>query len=360
MSAPDGAGQRLGHRRPKDHHDPARDQQPGATGSRTTGTAPSAQGPTLVVVAGAGSLRGDGHPRRHRGRLRRRRRGSRVLVPDRLGRGESAAEGRLDLDREVEALRAVRRGRRRAGRAVRALVGLLDQPVRGGAGPAGRRAGAVGGARWPHPRARHDGLGRRARARIDAGALEAAQEWYMKDMPPEWLAGAKASPAWPAIYADVVSLRADGESLRWATAAAGVRRAARPGRRPGAGDVRQLHVPGDGRGGRADPVGPAADRGPRGRRRAPRVGRRPPSRRCWPTFVRSVAGPTLTVPTADDRPGSACSTRPSPRRRTGRAARRSGSSTCAQAGSGCGSTRSGSPTATAVGSATRGGRPGRP
>ena len=30
-----------------------------------------------------------------------------VLVPDRLGRGESTAEGRLDLDREVEALRAV-------------------------------------------------------------------------------------------------------------------------------------------------------------------------------------------------------------------------------------------------------------
>jgi len=39
----------------------------------------------------------------------------------------------------------------------------------------------------------------------------------MKDMPPERPAGAQASPAWPAIHASVVSLRADGQSLRWAT-----------------------------------------------------------------------------------------------------------------------------------------------
>jgi pimeloyl-ACP methyl ester carboxylesterase len=38
----------------------------------------------------------------------------------------------------------------------------------------------------------------------------------MVDMPPEWLANAKASPAWPAIAAGVVSLRADGQALTWA------------------------------------------------------------------------------------------------------------------------------------------------
>lgn len=41
----------------------------------------------------------------------------------------------------------------------------------------------------------------------------------MKDMPPAWLAGAKASPAWPAIYAGSVSLRADAQALGWAVGA---------------------------------------------------------------------------------------------------------------------------------------------
>jgi len=40
----------------------------------------------------------------------------------------------------------------------------------------------------------------------------------MKDMPPEWLAGAEASPEWPLIAAGVVSTRADAQSLAWATA----------------------------------------------------------------------------------------------------------------------------------------------
>ena len=53
---------------------------------------------------------------------------------------------------------------------------------------------------------------------IDAGDTEAAQRHYMKDMPPEWLAGAEASPEWPLIAAGVVSTRADAQSLAWATA----------------------------------------------------------------------------------------------------------------------------------------------
>lgn len=40
----------------------------------------------------------------------------------------------------------------------------------------------------------------------------------MKDMPPEWLAGAKASPEWPEIAAGVVSTRADAQSMAWAIA----------------------------------------------------------------------------------------------------------------------------------------------
>jgi pimeloyl-ACP methyl ester carboxylesterase len=178
--------------------------------------------PAVVLVAGAGSLRGDVGVA-ETARLVAAE-GLTVLVPDRLGRGESVSPStgsgnvRWDLDREVEGLRAVVEAA--GGRAV--LCGhssgcsislyaaaqglpvdglvLWEAPV---AAPAQRTADWV------------DELERR----IDAGELEAAQEWYMKDMPPEWLAGAMASPAWPAIYAGVVSLRADGQSLRWTTAA---------------------------------------------------------------------------------------------------------------------------------------------
>lgn len=174
------------------------------------------EGPAVVLVAGAGSLRGNEEIVAATGRLAAEQ-GVAVLVPDRLGRGESVAEGRLDLDREVDALRAVVDAA--GGRAV--LCGhssgcsiSLYATAQG--------VPVDGLVLWEAPvsapaadtRAWVDGL----EQRIDAGELEAAQEWYMRDMPPEWLAGAKASPAWPAIYAGVVSLRADGQSLRWATA----------------------------------------------------------------------------------------------------------------------------------------------
>ncbi|SDV00115.1 Pimeloyl-ACP methyl ester carboxylesterase [Microlunatus sagamiharensis] len=172
------------------------------------------EGPTVVLVAGAGSLRGDARVVRTTELLAAA--GVTAVVPDRLGRGSSAAEGTLDLDRELEALRAVVDANggtavlcghssgcsislhaAAAGLPVAGLV-LWEAPL---AAPAARVADWV------------EGL----EQRIDAGELEAAQEWYMRDMPPEWLAGAKASPAWPAIYAGVVALRADAQSLGWAT-----------------------------------------------------------------------------------------------------------------------------------------------
>ena len=176
---------------------------------------PIGDGPAVVLVAGAGSLRGE-EPVVATARLVADR-GVAVLVPDRLGRGESAVEGSLDLDREVEALRAVvdAAGGRAAlcghssGCAISLYAAAAGVPVDGLVlWEAPLSAPAARTREWV------DGL----EQRIDAGELEAAQEWYMRDMPPEWLAGAKASPAWPAIYAGVVSLRADGEALRWATA----------------------------------------------------------------------------------------------------------------------------------------------
>lgn len=54
---------------------------------------------------------------------------------------------------------------------------------------------------------------------LDAGEVEPALEWYMKDMPPEWLAGAKQSPGYPHMVAAIGSQRADAESLAWAASA---------------------------------------------------------------------------------------------------------------------------------------------
>lgn len=177
------------------------------------------EGPTVVLVSGAGSLRGDAGVAETARLLAGA--GVRAVVPDRLGRqgpasGSDAPE-RWDLDRELEALAAVvddHGGRAvlcghssgcsislRAAAAGLPVAGLVlwEAPL---SMPAARAA------EWA------DGLGQR----LDAGELEAAQEWYMRDMPPEWLAGAKASPAWPAIYAGSVGLRADAQSIAWATA----------------------------------------------------------------------------------------------------------------------------------------------
>ncbi len=183
-----------------------------------TGTAP-----TVVLVAGAGSLRG-AEPVLATAALTAAA-GVSVVVPDRLGRGESGADPsagsgdvRWDLDRELEALRAVIEatgGRavlcgHSSGCAISLVAAARGLPVDGlllWEAPLSATATDTTG--WA------DGFERR----LDDGALESAQEWYMKDMPPQWLAGAKASPGWPAIYAGSVSLRADAQAMRWTTAA---------------------------------------------------------------------------------------------------------------------------------------------
>ena len=62
---------------------------------------------------------------------------SRTVVYDRLGRGESPAEGRIGLDRELAVLTGLAyRASRRPGCALRPLVGLLDPSgVRGDTRP---------------------------------------------------------------------------------------------------------------------------------------------------------------------------------------------------------------------------------
>ena len=174
-------------------------------------------GPALVFVAGAGPYRAtDPYTTETAERLAAL--GLTTVVFDRLGRGDSLADGRLDLDRELAAVAAmidVAGGSavlcgHSSGCAVSLRAAAQGLPVAGLAlWEAPLETSADETAAWAAEIER----------RMDAGDLEGATEHFMKDMPPEWLAGAKSSPDWPAIAASVVSQRADAQALAWATRA---------------------------------------------------------------------------------------------------------------------------------------------
>ncbi|RUR03221.1 alpha/beta fold hydrolase [Labedella endophytica] len=175
------------------------------------------EGPALIFIAGAGPSRaGDAVTTETAERAAER--GITTIVFDRLGRGETQADGVLDLDRELETLAALIEEAggfavlcgHSSGCSIALAAAVSGLPV-------------VGLALWEAPIA-GDPAEARAWATeflrlLDAGELEPALEWYMKDMPPEWLAGAKQSPDYPAMVAAVVSQRADAESLLWAASA---------------------------------------------------------------------------------------------------------------------------------------------
>lgn len=53
------------------------------------------------------------------------------------------------------------------------------------------------------------------RTQIASGDGDATVSYFMKDMPPEWLAGARHSPGWPVMVGMGPSLEADAESIAW-------------------------------------------------------------------------------------------------------------------------------------------------
>lgn len=174
------------------------------------------EGSAVVFVAGAGPSR-ETDPITTQTAKQLAGEGFTAIVYDRLGRGESLVDGPIHLDRELEALGALLQLTGPAvlvghssGCAIALKAAVDGMPVAGLVLWEAPIGAIVGGAQpWS------DELGRR----IDAGALESAQEHYMKDMPPEWLEAAKNSPAWPVIVQRVVSLRADAEALGWAESA---------------------------------------------------------------------------------------------------------------------------------------------
>ena len=174
-------------------------------------------GPALVFVAGAGPFRATDPWTTATAEVAAER-GISTFVYDRLGRGESAASGRIDLARElaaVEALIEVGGGSavlcgHSSGCTISLAAAVEGLPITGLALWEAPIGGVGGGARaWAAEVDR----------RIDAGDLEGALAHYMKDMPPEWLEGARTSPIYPELVAQVVSYRPDGESLAWTESA---------------------------------------------------------------------------------------------------------------------------------------------
>lgn len=174
-------------------------------------------GPAVVFVAGAGQFRAT-DPGTTETAERAAAAGITTIVYDRLGRGESPAEGVIDLDREIAAIAAlideaggsaVLCGHS-SGCTIALAATVRGLPVDGlmlWEAPIG---GITGGtAKWADEILR----------RIDEGDLEGALVHYMKDMPSEWLEGARQSPMWPAMVARVVSNVADAQSLAWTESA---------------------------------------------------------------------------------------------------------------------------------------------
>lgn len=170
-------------------------------------------GPAVIFVAGAGPFRAV-DPWTTETAERAAQQGLTTVVADRLGRGESPAGGWIDLDREIaalDALIAVAGGRavlcgHSSGCTIALSAATRGLPIDGlmlWEAPFGGQSGGAGP--WAAE----------VLQRIENNDLEGALVHYMKDMPPEWLEGARSSPMWDAMTAAVVSYVADAQSLAW-------------------------------------------------------------------------------------------------------------------------------------------------
>jgi pimeloyl-ACP methyl ester carboxylesterase len=176
------------------------------------------QGPAIILVAAAMLFRGFDPTTAEMGRQLAAR-GFTVVNYDRRGRGESAEATSFTLQDEIDDIAALL-----------AVVGGEAALFGNSSGGAICLAAAAAGlpltklALWEVPLGPENGTDGAAffaglRERIAAGDQVGTIEYYMKDMPPEWLAGAKQSPSWPTMVALGHSLAADAESLAWAQSA---------------------------------------------------------------------------------------------------------------------------------------------
>lgn len=172
-------------------------------------------GPAVVFVAGAGPFRATDPVTTRTAELCADQ-GLTALVFDRLGRGDSPADGVLDLDRELHALSSVIDAAgppavlvgHSSGAAIALCAADAELPVAGlilWEAPLAAPADDV--AEWITEFER----------RLDAEDYVGATEQYMKDMPPQWLEALRASPDFELLARASASQRADGEALVRAT-----------------------------------------------------------------------------------------------------------------------------------------------
>ena len=143
---------------------------------------------------------------------------------DRRGRGESPAEPPITLAQTLDDLRALIDVATEGADDAVALFGSSS----GGAIALAAAASGLAVSKlvlWEVPLSAELGLDGAEflaglRERIAAGDGDATIEYFMKDMPPEWLAGAKSSPGWPIMTAMGPSLEPDSEALAWTQSAA--------------------------------------------------------------------------------------------------------------------------------------------
>ncbi|WP_210507469.1 alpha/beta fold hydrolase [Naasia sp. SYSU D00057] len=170
------------------------------------------EGPAVIFVGGAFQHRAmDPESRELASRLAAR--GLTVLNYDRRGRGESGGAAPFTLADEITALRALLDAA--GGRA--ALFGMSSGgSISLAAAAAGLPVTAL--ALWevpldPEGAERPQRFLEGLRQRIREGDGDATVEYFMQDFPPEWIAGAKASPAWVGMTAVGPTLEVDSESL---------------------------------------------------------------------------------------------------------------------------------------------------
>lgn len=168
----------------------------------------AADAPAVLFIAGAGPDRADDPVTLATGEALAAL-GGRALIADRLGRGESAAAGPVDLEAQLAAIAELAASARGpvvlVGHSSGCAIAMLA------AARVPRLAGLV---LWEAPLGLFEG-GAPAwwagvREAIDAGDLETAVARYMVGMPPEWLEELERSPDYPGL---VLGWTPDGEAL---------------------------------------------------------------------------------------------------------------------------------------------------
>ena len=175
------------------------------------------EGPAVVFVAGAGPFRAIDPETSEVAELLAAR-GWTTVVHDRVGRGESAREGRVDLAEELAAVRALIEAAgapavlvgHSSGGAIALRAAVEGLPVAGLVlFEAPLDPAEQGVAEW---------TGELYRL-LEQGDHAGAVTHYMKDIPLDILQGLQHSPLWEPFVAQAESLRPDAQALEWAMSA---------------------------------------------------------------------------------------------------------------------------------------------